>query len=94
MFDPMELERSRIHAEVLAQQAAEAAAQHKILEAKMRLQSLSTSTLAGAAASGTSWGLALLIALIVVVVGFGALVDDVPPAAAAAADPTSTLSGR
>ena len=83
MFDPMELERSRIHAEVLAQHAAEAAAKYKILEGTMRLQSLTPSVLARTTgASGSSWGWALLLVLIAAAVGFGAVADGVPAAAA------------
>jgi hypothetical protein len=89
MFDPMELERSRLYAAVKNAEAAEATARHQYIEGTMRLQSLPGGLGSAPGASGKGRTVLVLLVLTIAAIGYGAI-EDAPPTPARAA----TLSVR
>jgi hypothetical protein len=77
MYDPLAVERAKIRAEVSAELAKQADAEHKILDGQMRLSAISPAV-AGASKGGISWAWAVLFAVAAAAIGFGAAAEDAP----------------
>jgi hypothetical protein len=75
MYDPLAVERAKIRAEVSAELAKQADAEHKILDGQMRLSAISPAV-AGASKGGLSWTWAILFAVAAAAIGFGAAAED------------------
>jgi hypothetical protein len=76
MYDPLAVERAKIRAEVSAELAKQADAEHKILDGQMRLSAISPTAAADGSRGGLSWTWAILFAVAAAAIGFGAAAED------------------